>query len=280
MPPGTPLAALLLLALAGGFMFASRYLGTRYRISRAQGQEIIFYAAAYAIVLLAFSFVLLWLASALIPAPYEQRIGTIWKQLLGPVGNDTAAVLPPFLGAFILGLIGGPLLNRVRDAGRIATEVIFEHGSQLERFLYTAMLDAQLLFVGLESRKVYVGWVTLQPKLKPQFHSDTEYFGFLPARSGYLDEKTLEPHFTAQYGPIYEKILDGVITYVDMDDFDILLPMDRVVVIRPYSLDLPQEEFVMSPGQVPPAQTSGGGTLQTLLILLMVWRIIRRPTRN
>ena len=261
-------------------MFASRYLGTRYRISRAQGQEIIFYAAAYAILLLAFSFVLLWLASALIPAPYEQKIGTTWKQLLGPVGDDTAAVLPPFLGAFILGLIGGPLLNWARIPGRVSREVIFEHGSQLEQFLYGAMLDAQLLFVGLESRKIYVGWVTLQPKLKPQFHSDTEYFGFLPARSGYLDEKTLEPHFTAQYGPIYEKILDGVITYVDMDDFDILLPMDRVVVIRPYSLDLPQEEFVMPPRQVPPAQASEGGTLQTLLILLMVWRVTRRPTRD
>jgi hypothetical protein len=78
MPPGTPLAALLLLALAGGFMFASRYLVTSYRISRAQGQEIIFYAAAYGILLLALSFLLLWLAPALIPAPYEKMISTRW----------------------------------------------------------------------------------------------------------------------------------------------------------------------------------------------------------
>jgi hypothetical protein len=201
-------------------------------------------------------------------------------QVLGPIGNTAAAALPPFLGEFVLGLVGAPLINRLLNVRRTSRRIITEHGSQLELFLYEAMLDAQLLFVGFENRKVYVGWVTLQPKLKRQFHSDTEYFGFLPVRSGYLDQKTLEPHYTAQYGLIYEKILDGVITYVDMDDFDILLPMDKVVVIRPFSLDLPREEFAIPTGQAPPTQTSGGGILHTLLILLMVWRITRRPTRD
>ena len=66
-------------------------------------------------------------------------------------------------------------------------------------------------------------------------------------RSGYLDQATLEPAYTTEYGPVYERILEGRLKGLDMADFEIFLPMDKVVVIRPYSLDVPQELFSLDP---------------------------------
>lgn len=268
---------LLLLALAGGFVFANGWKRTRYRISRAQGQEIYFYAVLYGLFLLFLSFLLFWIARGIIPDPWEERIGEEWARFLAPL---EVPALPRFIGAFALGWLGAKVLNRISDDQITSKIVISEHGSQLEQFLYESILEAQLLFVAFDNRKVYVGWPTLQPKLKPRPDSNTEYFGLLPVRSGYLDETHLQPSFTTQYGPVYEKILDDTLTGVDMADFEILLPVDKVVVIRPYSLDLPQELFAMPSGEAIETQTtsqkaSNPGSLKMLLWLLTAW--IMRP---
>lgn len=279
---GVVLPALLLFALAGGFVFANGWRRTRYQISRAQGQEIYFYAVLYGLLLLFLSFLLFWIARGATPDPLEKWMEERWVGFLSPI---EVPALPRFVGAFILGWLGAKTLNLISDNQKTSKIVISEHGSQLEQFLYESFLEAQLLFVAFDSRKVYVGWPTLQPKLKPRPDNNTEYFGLLPARSGYLDETTLQPNFTTQYGPIYEQILDKTRTDIDMDDFQILLPMDKVVVIRPYSLDLPQKLFAMpsketvEPCTSPPQKTRDPGLFGTLLWLLIAW-IIRPRTKD
>jgi len=158
------LSALLLLALAGGFAFASIYKRTRYQALRAEGQQLFLHAALYAVVLVLLSRLLLWISVGIVPDKAEKRIGEIWGDFLGPLN------IPAFttcLGAFILGVLGAWLLNKLSDQERTARRVIEEHSGQLTEFLYDSMLEARLLFVAFDNRKVYVGWPTLLPVLKP-----------------------------------------------------------------------------------------------------------------
>ena len=121
------------------------------------------------------------------------------------------------------------------------------------------MLEARLLFVALENRKVYVGWAAFLPMPETRRDGTNEHFGLLPVRSGYLDDKTLHPNFTSQYGRIYARILspepDPETEDLDTTDFVILLPLDKVMVVRPYSLDVEQEQFLI-PQQDDPQETT------------------------
>ena len=80
-------------------------------------------------------------------------------------------------------------------------------------------------------------------ELQTHLGGTAEHFGLLPVRSGYLDAATLHPSFTTEYGPVYERIIENTLRGLDMADFEVLLPMDKVVVIRPFSLEVPQELF-------------------------------------
>jgi hypothetical protein len=284
VPNAAGLSALLLLALAGGFVFAERRWPTRYRILRAEGQQVYLYAALYAVLLVFLSLLLLRVGSVVIPDRGECWIAKHWSRLLSPYNLDVPA-LPPFVLAFVLGWLGGPLLNRLSNYENASRNIINEHGGQLEQFLYDAIIDAQLLFVALDNKKVYVGWATLPPKLKTRLDAATEHFGFLPVRSGYLDQATLEPAYTTEYGPVYERIVEGGLGDLDMADFEILLPMDKVVVIRPYSLDVPQELFSLDPKRRRKVEKALGKArlrdlLHTVLTLLIVRRITRGPRRD
>jgi hypothetical protein len=248
------LSALLLLALAGGFAFATIYQRTRYQILRAEGQQIFLYAALYAVVLVLVSRLSLWIGSGIIPNNAEKRIGEIWGDFLGPLN------IPAFttcLGAFVLGVLGAWLCNSLIDRDKTARKVIEEHGGQLTEFLYDSMLEARLLFVAFDNRKVYVGWPSLLPIVKPSRKGFEEHFGLLPVRSGYLSEKSLKPVFTTQYGPIYERIIEleesdspdpnDPVAGLSVADFQIMVPIDKISVIRRFSLDVDEKLFKLSP---------------------------------
>lgn len=263
MPGTAGLPALLLLALAGGFVFAVIHLPTRYRISRAQGQEVYFYAAYYAVVLVGVSLVLLWAAKLTIPKPAVARIDNLWSSVLGPLDVPS---LPPFVCAFVVGYVGAHLINFASDSGKAAQRIIREHGDELEKFLYLSIVDARLVYVAFNNGKVYVGWPAWAPEIRRNPERTAGYFGLLPVRSGYLDE-TSQPQFTTQYGPVYEQILEGELESLDMTDFEILIPMNNVAVIRPYSLNLPQANFTINPEY--------SEVQQHTPLLTRFWRLVR-----
>src|SRR5688500_15121187 len=97
------------------------------------------------------------------------------------------------------------------------------------------------------------------PQLKMRLGDAAEHFRRLPVRSGYLDQATLHPLYTTEYGPAYERIIEGSLGGLDMADFEILLPMDRVVVIRLFSLDVPQSLFSLDPKRRRRAEKSLSG---------------------
>lgn len=245
---------LVLLALAGGFMFAVLCERTRYPSLRGEGQQLYFYAAVFAVVLIFISRVLITVAIWLLPAPVEKGTETFWARLAGPL--DSPALLTFFL-AFWLGPVSAAIFNRFSDSKQISAGVIEDFGGQLEKFLYDAVVDGQLIFVALGNRKVYIGWPMEVPKPKPRREEVKEHFRLLPVESGFLDEHTLEPEFTTPYAPVYNRIASGKITAVAIEDFQIVIPLDEVTVVRAYSLeidqrlfDFPQEEPAAEPGRL------------------------------
>lgn len=248
-PSANGLPALLLLALAGGFAFVGIYWRTRYAVLRVEGQQLYFYAAVSAVVLVFLSRFLLLGASWIIPDPSEALVVQLWANLLGPLHMPAVTT---FIGAFVLGVVGPWLLNRLTNQEKIAAEVIREHGDELTQLLYRSMVEASLLLVVLDNKKVYVGWPSMLPFPKARRDDAKEYLGLLPVKSGYLEEKTLAPHFTIQYSSIYQLIAEretssshspsetDPIAGLDMMSFQILIPISRITLIRPFSFLEPE----------------------------------------
>jgi hypothetical protein len=276
MPPSAAaISALLLLALAGGFLFAFICEYTRYPSLRGEGQQLYFFAAVFGVVLLFLSRLVLVLASWLIPSSWEVRIGKVWEGFVGPLNVEGLAT---FSVAFLLGPLAATVVNALTRRAKVSEIAIENYGVELEKFLYDAVVERRLIFLALENRKVYVGWPVRLPIPKPRRDAPKEHFEFLPARSGYLDEKTLEVKFTTQYGPVYERIANGTIRGLRLADFQIVIPLDKVVLVRPYSLDVDRRLFEMSSEQLEAGNRSS--LMQTLLLLLMVWKITRKPGRG
>jgi hypothetical protein len=267
--------ALLLLALAGGFLFAYSCKHTKYPSARGEGQQLYFFAAVFAVLLLAYSRGAIALAASIALRPWEEWFGGVMKDLAGPLYSP---MLSTFVLAFILGPVMAWSVNWWSDGSKIADNVIDEYGEELEKFLYESTRDQSLVYIALDNRKVYVGWAIDMPLPKPRRDAPKDYFTLLPAKSGYLAEDTLKPHFTTFYGPVHDQIADGTITDLSLEDFQIVVPLDRMVVARPYSLDVDPSLFEAFPDR--PTRTRQSGLFGTLLTLLIVWRITRRPTRD
>jgi hypothetical protein len=245
-----PITVLLLLALAGGFLFGYFCEYTRYPSLRGEGQQLYFFAAVFAVVLLLLSRVLLLFGNLLLllvewlfTCPCGEWVEAAWKYFAGPLYTEA---LPTFFLAFVLGPIAAWLANRWSDRDKISDGVIDDYGQELEKFLYASTQQRRLVYVGLDNRRVYVGWATKMPLPKPRRDAPKEHFTLLLAKSGYLTEDTLETRFTTYYGPVHNQIADGTITDLRSDDFQIVIPLDRMVVARPYSLDVDPSLFELS----------------------------------
>lgn len=263
----------MLLALAGGFLFAYICEYTRYPSLRGESQQLYFFAAVFAIALLFASRLAIALAKLVTPAGWEQGVNTFLSDFAGPLYSPA---LPTFSLAFVLGPSLAWLVNKGSDRNKISDNVITTYGQELEKFLYESTNQRRLVYIGLENRKVYVGWAIDMPLPKPRRDASTEHFTILPAKSGYVADDDLKVHFTTQYGLAHDQIANGTITHLSLADFQVLIPLDQMVVVRPFSLDVDPSLFEESSEL--PEETNSFSPLQTLLMLLMVWRITRKSS--
>lgn len=235
-------ATLFLLALAGGFLFAYNCHYTSYLASRVQGQALLLLTACYAVGLLFLSRLTLTMLEWLYRGDTSLiliRCG--WEALAGPL--DIPA-LPTFVGAFFYAPILAWVANEAYDADEASDRVIREYGGDAEKLLSRYLSNVELVSVTLDNRKVYIGWPTYTPGLR----RDAEDFRLLPALSGYRDEKTLKLGYTTYYVDILDKIEEGELKGTDTEvldarDLEIVIPLERVASLGPFSLDIPQEEF-------------------------------------
>jgi hypothetical protein len=235
----------------------------------------IFFAAVFAVLLLFASRGVIALVASVAPDCLEAWFRGVLKALAGPLYSSA---LSTFVLAFVLGPIAAWLVNSQSDRNKISDKVIDDYGEELEKFLYESAREKSLVYLALDNRKVYVGWAIDMPIPKPRRDAPKELFTLLPAKSGYLAEDTLKPHFTTYYGPVHAEIADGVITDLSLEDFQVVIPLDRMVVVRPYSLDVEPSLFEAAPER--PQRTRRSGFIGTLLTLLIVWRVSREPKGN
>jgi len=81
MPSASAISVFLLLALAGGFVFAYLWERSRYISLRSEGQRLYFLAAVYAIPLVIASHLiaslLSWLTTGYLLRPFAKRFGDV-----------------------------------------------------------------------------------------------------------------------------------------------------------------------------------------------------------
>jgi hypothetical protein len=69
----------------------------------------------------------------------------------------------------------------------------------------------------------------------------------LPVLSGYRKQDTLELELTTDYTSAYEQVQRSG-TQLSIDDFEIIVPVSRVVTANPFSLDINQGTFRIASG--------------------------------
>jgi hypothetical protein len=236
-------AALLVFVLAGAFLFLYGCHYTAYLASRAESRQLLFLVGAVAVALIFLSRFLLLTGEVVLPEAALSFAQWAWSVFFSPFGVPN---LPTYIGAFLLGPLLALAVNRFYGADRASTRAIRRYGAETEKLLLEAMEDGWLILVTLEGRKVYIGW----PVYSPDLRRETNDFRLLPAVSGYRDEQTLELRLTTQYLDAYEQIRQGVMTGLQANDFETVLPLRAVVSANFFALDIDQDIFKMPRGEV------------------------------
>jgi hypothetical protein len=253
MPNAATVSALLLLALAGGFLFAYNWHLTRYIALRLEGQQLLFMAVGFAVPLVIFARFVLWGAPYVLPEHLISGATSVWKIIIAPLNVPaSSAALPTFFTAFVLGPILGLFLHVFFWPARTIDRIIDRYGSGLEKLLNASIYEPLLIAVTLDNRKVYVGYPGLTPMPKPRRDEADNYFGLLPIVSGYRHESTLKLYFTTDYTDVYNDVMSGIHPGLHVDDFEITIPVDKVVTVAPFSLEMGQSAFDISSGEERP----------------------------
>ncbi len=227
-------AAFLLFVLSGAFVFLYRCHYFSYLASRTEGRQLLFRVAAAAACLVIFSHLLLRFGGGV---PGQSFVRAAWRFASPP----DIPLLPVYLTAFVLGPILASLVNLFHNADRASTRAIRRYGTDKERLLFSAMENRTLVSVTMESRKVYIGW----PVYSPDLRHETNDFRLLPVLSGYRKEDNLSLELTTQYLNVYDQINKGTIKGLEAKEFEVVLPLEKVVSANLYELALDQEDFRM-----------------------------------
>jgi hypothetical protein len=273
---------LLLLALTGGFLFTYRWLPTYYIIQREEGQGLIFVAACAAFPLLLVSSGSLWLADRFLPASLTGTVSDVGAVLVEPyvVKPFEASTFAAFFGALVWGWILPRLLNIYYRPERASNLIIDRYAGELEKLMYRAMGEFLLVSVTLKSRKVYVGWPVRALIPEPRRADIRPHIRLQPAISGYREEATQELVFTTDYHRVYRRIDEADIPGLNADDLQMVIPVEEILSANFFSTDIEQEWFEMPQDEQADTRPPPSSLFHTLLILLIVWRITRRRTRD
>ena len=236
-------AALLLVALCGGYWFNSIWLRTKYYSAREAGHRLYFRAAGHA-VWLVFLISACLFPVALHLAPPPQLVAQppladlfdIYMQLMrGRMGILSVLLSLPV--AVLLGILFNLYYRLPGTRVRLLKKVV--DGRELEKLVLYAAETKLLLQITLDTGKVYVGWVltTIDPT------KEREYLRVMPLMSGYRTSDTHGVEFTVIYTDVVRLRrktetpragLNGFEVNPELSglkpvDFEIVLPSARIV---------------------------------------------------
>jgi putative flippase GtrA len=227
---------LLLLPLLGGFIFFSHWNRTAFFAKRQDKERLLLYSSLWGTLFLGFSF----LGSVLIP--YSSGLSSLrewWAYNTPSIQFSGISIC-----AFLLGVGGQFVLNRIwpfrnfwneQKEGERAVE---EHGTQLEKLLFRALIEDKRVLLTLKGGKVYIGRIT--GSLTPQEDRDLI---LLPSKSGFRDEKS-RVMLTTDYDLTYEMISQSEADYLTIiSDFGVAIPISEVLTASLYREEVHTKYF-------------------------------------
>jgi hypothetical protein len=222
---------LLLLPLLGGFWFVHFCYFFRFRAQRLDGYRLLLESAFFGLLLSVPARLLTYYWPRCFETGRSTRTtwGELWRD--APLsGTATVSLLlgltVPFAINWLLATylqLPGPkepwrFYSETKDPGKSVLEflkpaketalglAIESSGNSLHQLLHQSVLKHVPILITLASRKVYVGYVTESPNLKP----DNQHLSLLPVFSGYREKDSLKVVLELIYPDPESQVESGV----------------------------------------------------------------------
>lgn len=179
---------IFLLPLLGGYIFIKKSTWFRFRSIRYNAQELILSSAVAGLVGVTCAFLVTSLVSTQFPDIYSW-----WREYVEFSYLGTA------LFAFVSLIVAGYLPNLWIDEEEQIKKIIREDNDGIELILLRALEDAKLVSITLQSRKVYIGFIS-QNFFNPW--AGVKSFKIIPVYSGYRDPDDFHIVFTTSYDAV------------------------------------------------------------------------------
>ena len=234
------------LPLIGGFAFVTSLWSLRWRSARQDSQRLYYRAAVYGVLIAAGVAVA---HAALLELPsYRRGFEWIYASFLKPLFTTKDAPPEPTLiikahvalvcvYALALGIVAPQVLNRVGrlwGSGR-DTRVVANLASitdPLELLLSRSLLNGEAIQVTLSTGKMYVGYVLEAPD--PDL--PTKFIKVQPLMSGQRGSDG-QVNYTTFYDEILTEFEANPDMRAELDTFQLVVPVDKVVTLSGFSLD-------------------------------------------
>jgi len=213
---------LLILPLVAGYYLVSYFRRYMYRQQRWDAQRLIFESILRGVLLLFISYF----------------IRTILLYIAKPYCVIFCNHLPlkmPFLCTALFTLVISYIFvkfgNKFLDKKIQIRNAINDTGNELELLFLYSFDKKKLLLITLDNGKIYIAWVKELP-----IPSASPYIRFIPAISGYRDEKK-NMILTTQYLSIYDQYLNEG---VKKEDNDIVIDVKKISSVSNFDPDMYQ----------------------------------------
>lgn len=242
-------AALLLLCLTGGYVFAVTWHPSLYRSARESSQRIYFRSVFYAF------FSIVFAAELLAPFYLSGYLDTFLQiqsvKYDAPLLSHIKHLLEcePFVSlllvtSFLVGIFLPVILN-LFFAGVSAVLPGFNFDLYLvkrairkndfERLLFRSATRQTPVLLTLLPGKIYLGWVVDAPNPSAERRS----IRILPLLSGYRDPDDHRVKFTTSYHDILSSVDDDseVLGHLESRDFEVVLPVEQIYSAHLFDLE-------------------------------------------
>lgn len=236
-------AALLLVALTGGYVFASVCPPSSYAAARESGHNIYFRSVFYAVFLVICGGLIVSTVFCKWPLLLPQigisrsnidRVSTMLLELCTSNQFRAWVYITAFIWGVILAFLGKLLLWAAPWLETKLTKRALR-SNEFEILVFDSIEKSHPILVSLSSGKVYVGWAVKAPN--PQ--TVRRFLRVLPLMSGFRAPTRQTVEFTTYYYDILESVAnqtDDEICYMRTSDLEVVIPTDQIVSAHLFDL--------------------------------------------
>ena len=208
--------SLPLVAVLAGYVFLTRFNGTRYRAARSSGYHVFFQSAFWGILLFALSYAGLFLLYEITP-----RKALLWADLLPDVVWDAV------VASVILGILLPYALRPFSNENEAAMQAAKDSGDAIELLVAESFDNQRTVEITMRTGKSYVGLATEMP-IALEGAADVS---LVPMVSGYRNRETQELQLTQHYAPVLVEAMAGQ-SDVNFEDFRVVISFQEIVSAR------------------------------------------------